>query len=397
MSEPTKRLDRLKDEAKQASKKFRRCSILIKKGGSRKWYLSLEATLPPKPTPNGMVNCRRIALGLQATLPNLAVAIKKARRLNAQLEAGCFSWDEWLLKRPSTRLAKPAGAPKPSKLTVKDLEAAINERYRHKHPNCLMRWDSAYGKRQQPAIRYLRKALGNRRLTTDELALAIQSIESPSTRLTTKSIVVGAIKWRRWGKTLDCDALHEVGAGYRAEEINPRDVPSDETILRKWIALEDELKGDVKREHWLWAYGMCAAFGLRPHELAKVDFVAGTGGQRVRVSGRTKTGRRQVFACMAEWVERFELEDIKRPPQRPTCIANAGAAFLGGRIDSNLYNLRHAYAIRLMRQGVTCSQAALLMGHSEKVHLQTYRRWISDKAMDELFEKIGGKLRDKPG
>lgn len=387
------RVEGLKQQAKDASKALRRCSITIKQGGSQKWYLNLEATLPPKPTPKGMVNCRRIALGLEASRKNLALAIDKARLLNGQLEANCFSWDEWLPKGASTGLAKPTAAPDPSKLTVKDLEDAINECYRHKHPNCLMRWDSAYGKKHQPAIRYLHKQLGDRRLTTDELALAIQSIQSPSARLTTKSVVVGAIKWRRWGKILDCDALHEVGAGYRVKELNPREVPSDAKILSNWEALKAELKGDVKREHWLWAYGMCAAFGLRPHELAEVDFIAGTGGQRIKVSDETKTSYRDVFACMAEWVERFELEDIKRPPQRSTCLSGAGAEFLGRRIDYSLYNLRHAYAIRLMRQGVTCSQAALLMGHSEKVHQQTYRRWISNAAMDELFEKIGGKLR----
>jgi integrase len=52
------------------------------------------------------------------------------------------------------------------------------------------------------------------------------------------------------------------------------------------------------------------------------------------------------------------------------------------------YNLRHAYAMRLMDNGVPPELGARLMGRSLQVHVDTYKRWLgqdrSTKAMDRF-------------
>ncbi len=95
------------------------------------------------------------------------------------------------------------------------------------------------------------------------------------------------------------------------------------------------------------------------------------------VADETKTGTRKVCPCKSEWVEKFQLQTLPIPTQDPRNVARIGSdAFERDGVEIRLYQLRHAYAIRLFEKGVAADLAAKLMGHSVAIHETTYRRWL---------------------
>ena len=151
------------------------------------------------------------------------------------------------------------------------------------------------------------------------------------------------------------------------------DVPEDHEII-EWVQrASPELS---------WALGMMATYGLRPQELDDCEFIDLK--HRLKVPDETKTGFRVVTPVPAEWVDLFELRSERRRVKTST-KAHATSQWLSQRrkklgFPYKPYALRHAFAGRLWRFGgseLDVFTAARLMGHSIKIHEQTYREWIA--------------------
>lgn len=52
------------------------------------------------------------------------------------------------------------------------------------------------------------------------------------------------------------------------------------------------------------------------------------------------------------------------------------------------YTLRHCYARRCQDNLIPVQIAVRLMGHSVKIHTQTYHRWVKESDDDRLLEKL---------
>lgn len=105
------------------------------------------------------------------------------------------------------------------------------------------------------------------------------------------------------------------------------------------------------------------------------------------VADETKTGARRVCPCKSEWVAKFQLRTLPAPTQDPRNVARvASDAYERDGIEIRLYQLRHAYAIRLFEKGVTADLAAKLMGHSVAIHEQTYRRRLQADRIQKAME-----------
>lgn len=183
---------------------------------------------------------------------------------------------------------------------------------------------------------------------------------------------------------------------YRAGDINPRDIPTD-AVICEWF---DKLSNPG----WKWVYGMLATYGLRPHEVFRLDLATIAQGDRVvQVLRPTKTGARQVWAFHPEWVERFGVLSPVLPPinlDRPnTAIGESAGRYFGRHfgLPFPLYNLRHAWAIRTFEYGLPIELAAKQMGHSVEVHTTIYHRWISKSVHQRAYDEVMNRTdRPKP-
>jgi integrase len=183
---------------------------------------------------------------------------------------------------------------------------------------------------------------------------------------------------------VDLDVKPLIGS-YGAKQLTPRDLPDDLAIAR-WFPL-------FKDPAWRWAYGAIATFGLRPHEIFHLDTTdLEQGGYTLSVLDDTKKGARRVWACYPEWVDCFEL----RAPKIPAVTGRnngelgerCGQYFRRQGLPFRAYDLRHCWAVRTLEFGLDVSLAAQQMGHSVKVHTDTYHRWISDRHHQRAFDLL---------
>jgi integrase len=167
---------------------------------------------------------------------------------------------------------------------------------------------------------------------------------------------------------------------YGESRLQPRDIPSDELIL--------EYRDLIPNERWQWFYGMLATFGLRPHEVFFCEFLK----PHKLLVGDGKTQDRLTYAIPFEGVDLWNLTDVKRPNVTGKTFSDYGRrsqrTFYRYEIPFPLYNLRHRFAIRAAETtdfGV--ERVSKMMGHSAKIHLQTYQRWITDAMIDDQYER----------
>jgi integrase len=183
---------------------------------------------------------------------------------------------------------------------------------------------------------------------------------------------------------------------YSPKSVKPRDLPADDLIVQCYT--------DLKNPAWRWAYGMIAAYGLRPHEVFRLDLdLLGAGDPVCHVGDNTKTGFRRVWAYHPEWFEQFALKTVTVPPikldRENRRLGESAAEYFHetARLPFTLYNLRHAWAVRATLYGLQDALAAQQMGHSLEVHNSIYQKWIGRAAHQAAYEAtLNNPLRPKP-
>lgn len=322
-----------------------RCSIQLR-GGT----FVLVATLPLRDT-SGRKQ-QRISLGAI----QLYAAERRAVELAHQLRTDSFSWDSW-------------DAPEAPSLSVQDFITAAKKLHTSKYRKDPERGDNAWTKKWAPA---LKKMPPSGPVTEAVLLRIIRTMPEGSAGRRDQGNLLCSV-----GESLGLELPKARVAcrGYGVAQLTPRDIPSDSEIEETWAR--------IKLPHWRWMWGVCAAFGLRPHEAANLEIRPD--GLAV-ISDHTKTGGRICSACPSRWISEYELHNLPRPTQAASSLAKVfGDALERDGITLRPYVLRHAYAIRTMAAGLPVSLSARMMGHSENVHSQTYQRWISkDQIIDAL-------------
>lgn len=314
--------------------------------------LVLRATLPERDNPTQRRQ-QRLPLGLAAVPASLADAERSAIELAAQLRAGKFTWRGWTHESH------------PESVSYATFKAQAHQLARGV---VLRTWQAHWA----PALHKLPRS---GEITPVVLLQVIQALPPASAARRDQGHVLariaGSLGW-------SADELRQAARGYSAKRLQPRNIPEDEQIE----AIHDRL-GPI---HWRWAWGMLAAFGLRPHELVSLQWLEGSW---IEVADATKTGSRRVTACPSRWIERFSLRGSVRPNYRKELLASALNRYLRETgIRCPAYNLRHAYALRLMQQGVPPEYGARLMGHSLQMHEQTYKRWLDAQRITKAMERF---------
>jgi integrase len=70
-------------------------------------------------------------------------------------------------------------------------------------------------------------------------------------------------------------------------------------------------------------------------------------------------------------------------------VQSWGKWFVRQAPGMQLYDLRHAWAVRSIRVGLNASLAAKCMGHSLAVHHSTYHRWLDESDVAAVAAGLG--------
>jgi hypothetical protein len=150
-----------------------------------------------------------------------------------------------------------------------------------------------------------------------------------------------------------------------------------------------------------WTFGMIATYGLRPSELFQLTnecikrFTDSSNKRCVLyIPDDTKTGEREVYPLHPEWVQRFDLLNVRRlkteAKKLETKISWLNKLFHKYGFNQPAYDLRHRYAVRACELRVLMDIAAKWMGHSVEEHCKTYQKWMDTathhKAFDTMLE-----------
>ena len=178
--------------------------------------------------------------------------------------------------------------------------------------------------------------------------------------------------WPSWSDLEGVDRLKAVDTPYQPKE---RELPSPEEIA----AVLANLKGT----RWEWATWAVANFGCRPAEVFSLR-PQGDGTAKVLTVKRAQklpTWRTALALPVGDPVERNIEWDVKTPAdydslEAQRMVSNWGRWFVRATGGMQLYDLRHAWAVRSIHKGLNASLAAKTLGHSLAVHHSTYHRWL---------------------
>jgi integrase len=184
---------------------------------------------------------------------------------------------------------------------------------------------------------------------------------------------------------LDNSEIRRLGKGYAGgKTIAPRSLPTDEAIARAREQFSDG---------WGWAFEAMAIYGLRPHEVFKVQIDRLDDNPPVLiVPDGTKTGYHVAFPIPAdEWEFRtkYELPPVRTEGRNNNQLGMAiSQKFRQRSIGFKPYDLRHSYARRGFEFGFPPDFLAQSMGHSLDVHLKSYRAWWGDQPYLKVYREV---------
>jgi integrase len=339
--------------------------VSIEAKGNR---LYLRATFPPKPdSQKKKAFQQRLALKFHFNPTGVSLAEQEARKVGALLDCREFSWEPYLHHQSSQ-----------SPLLVSDWIPQFEQHYftrRASTPKSQTTWHKDYWA--------VLKRLPQDQVLTSEILTAAILTTKPDTK--TRKRFCSALQALAKFAAIEFDAKPLVG-NYSPKRVTPRDLPDDLSIA-DWFTR-------IRNPAWRWAYGIMAAFGLRPHEIFYLDTSdLEAGGYILSILDGGKTGARRVWPCYPEWVDAFNL----RSPMLPA-VTGRNNSELGERCSQyfrrdaglpfNPYDLRHCWAVRTLTFGLDISLAAQQMGHSVQVHTDLYHHWISDRHHQTAFEAL---------
>lgn len=366
------RLRRLLDQANDRLSKGRIGVSLVCQGKGD--WLYVRGVLPPKP---GSVKDRphqqRVALNMRAIDPeSIKQAELTAKAIGISKNLGTFDWRNFSdYKEPDDPLSLTIGE------LMKQYEAYWWEDKDRNNGSKQQTWGLYWG--------CLKRLPTEKNLTEEVLLKWITGNTSPNTEIRRRYVNV-ALMLAKYSNLELSDRIKRLSTPKGVKPINPRDLPSDADIAQQWEA--------ERGSGWQWIFGMLAAYGLRPHEVFKLDMAEFP---IIRVGEDTKTGYRAVKPLYPEWAEQWGLHEVSYPIRGREKIlkgelSNAKYGQLVKhhfykKVPFPAYNLRHAYARRGIELEIPPDVLAKLMGHSLEVHLAVYRSWVGESVYLNLVDK----------
>lgn len=321
-----------------------------------------------------------LALGVSATPAGMKVAIARAKAIDSQLLWGKFEWNSWLRGN-----AKPPDS-------IAEWVQRFEQNYWHHNEKTLTKertfrnsyshYFSALPQDIPLSLPLLKATLLEKSQSGSRSRQFYCMAYRRLAEFAAKHEVIPFEELTRFS-----GELRELRKGYAPEKILPENLPTDQQIIEIWQSINNPA--------WKWLYRMLAVYGLRPHEVFRLDlgrFTEQT--EELRVLEETKTGARLVFPCPHGWREQFKLWDAQLPKIQLAGKSNeeigkkVSQEFRERKIPHIPYALRHAWCIRTVLVGVPDSVAARWAGHSVSIHAKTYHQAISESQQHQVFEQM---------
>ena len=330
----------------------------------QKGMLTLRATLPPKANSSKTSpHQQRIYLGIRPNKSGVKRAEKEAKKLGGLLACKEFSWDIYIKQDDPRELS--AGE------WVRRFEKFYFQKRKRTHKSEYT-WKVDYHN--------IFKRLDPSKPLTPELILSTCTDTEPETKQRKRAcMALGAL-----AQFAEIEInLKPYAGSYTAKSHARRDLPDDTKIATTYY--------QIKNPSWQWVYGMLAAYGLRNHEVFRLDLKAlQSGDPIITVLPNTKTGTRRVWGFFPEWFEEWKLWEVKLPDinidRSNAAIGRTVTQYFRRNLPFQPYDLRHCWAIRTLEFGLEITLAAQQMGHSVKVHTDLYHHWISERHHQRAYE-----------
>lgn len=351
------------DRLREANDRLRPLAIQLLARGKTTKFISLRATLPNKPgQPEGRSQ-QTIALRLPFTIAGINRAETIARKVASERDLNQFNWENYLK------------TPQKTDQTPSHTEAI--ERYQSDYlarGGRLDTWKKEYG-------RFFDQLTG---LSEDELKTVIFTTE-PDTRNRKRAVIAMTALSNFLNLGFNFSPYRGNYSPYTS--IVERTIPTDTAIEAAYE--------QIPNPAWKWVYGMLAAYGLRNHELFRLnlqDFPI------VQVRLDTKSSFHDVLPCPKKWVDKWALQNFNFPPLNLDRTNHGLGEAVSRQFDRyklpfRPYDLRHAWAIRTLAKGWPLELSARMMGHSVDVHTRVYQKWINRETILAIYQKL---MQDEP-
>lgn len=332
--------------------------------------LLLRGILPPRPnSQQEKPYQQRISLQIPATATGLKMAEAEARSISARLILNTFNWRDYL----QTPTVKPQ--------TCQDWISQAKNIFFSKG-GTETTWTGDYWK--------IYKLLPPDEPLTLSLLLQVVQATAPNTRTRKRASMAAQYLAAVAGIPFDGAAL---AGKYGPRQVDPRQLPGDDLILECFYKIQNP--------SWRWVFGMLATYGLRNHEVFKLDFdKLKDGVSVVQILANTKTGQRKTWPFHPEWFEEFNLKSVLLPAvnldrSNERIGRSVSDFFREAGIPFTPYDLRHRWAVRTLEYGLSYELAAIQQGHSAAVHKRTYHRWITDDVHNSVNQILIARI-DRP-
>ncbi|MGD1911881.1 MAG: site-specific integrase [Rivularia sp. (in: cyanobacteria)] len=377
---------------------------------SRKGTIQLRATLPLKPNdvhPKGKKKKQyTISLGIPASFDGLITAREEAQELGKLIARQTFTWNNKYLG---------IKAYKKESITFREFYEQFESFYFSTRKRNL-KSENTY----QGVIRcYRRHFLQDIPINSENLINCILTSKTPYTR--EHAIKLGYIIAKKFNLKINFKVLK------LKIEKNKRNIPSDKDITMGYLHFDLHLekikavkpKSIKSNKIYKLIYGLIAVYGLRPREIMNqpdLNWLVSSENEHstFKVHESNKTGHREVFPFVAEWIEFFDIKNqehinllkdyVERqitPSALGGMVTNLSKFFAKIGLQFTPYDLRHACAIRAHLQGVPIKAASDNLGHSVDIHTKVYQRWFGLENRRKAFQQTAennnevDKLKDE--
>ena len=377
---------------------------------SRKGTIQLRATLPLKPGDTNRQGKDKkqytISLGIPANFDGLKTAEEEAQELGKLIARQTFIWTDKYLG---------IQAKKKDSTTFREFYEQFEKIYFSTRKRTLKSQNTI----NHRLFTYKTHFLNDEIINADSIVKKILAVSLPGAR--DNAILVGRIIADYFKLKINFNSLR------LKSEKKPRNIPTDKDIVQNFSSFEKRFKTRKRlrtdfRENWKvfqLTYSLLAIYGLRPREIMNnpdLDWLLSPENKHntFKVHESNKTGYREVFPFVPEWIELFNIKNIegidalrnyssswKNAEELHSRVGVVSRNFSKAEIPFKPYDLRHAAAIRAHLQGIPMKAAADNLGHSVEMHTKVYQRWFGlenrRKAFNKAFEEIEeiDKLKDK--
>ncbi len=341
--------------------------------------LSLRAILPSKEE-KGAESQQRVLIGEKANSIGLAKAYQLALQLSAEKQSGTFLWSNWgkEAKQNKTTVKRISN-------TTKDWLAKFESHFWQG------RVETSASKRTWQRIKAeLNRLDQNKILRIDELTQIAKSLEPGSKRRHEFCKVA-----KRLAVFADLAEISKLEAVRTPYQPSIRKLPKEEALQK----LIHSLRGDSV---WGWCTAAMFIYGCRPSEVFSLQPKADGTAQVLTIKKQRQIPAwRTALALPQELISTLQILDVSKPveyksPQEYDSLEakswtdrwNKWLKLNCDLKDLQLYDIRHAWAIRSIRLNLSTGAGAKAMGHDVNVHVKTYMSAIEEADMVALAASL---------